>query len=319
MNRLKQLKSLPLSLSIAIHEKNLKYASDLLSSACDSQGKLDNKVMLILLSGCGVDFLKDDNYVEFLLKVFKVSPDDTDDLVAQLETAVLKGNIDEVEALLSSSDLKEVLLSKNDANCLQPFILYAFSCCNIDIRLQLLKLINDSGVMNPKVLDKELGNLLHIFLLQFARSSDEDLLDLTVFLVDAGVSLEETDGIGRTPLHISICRKLVKVVSFFIYDKNVNVNAKTNTGCTPLHIAVMDRGDIEGHVDIIQILLSKKDIDVNAENIDGATPLLITQKYFKNEKIVELLLQNGAHDVKYSPFSDTTFTPEQQEIMSQVI
>lgn len=98
--------SLVISLNEAFLKKDLKLASNLISSAATSDTQeLLSKEMIILLAACGVNFNKDD-YVDFLSEVLKLTNSD-EDPVGQLKSAVLKGDVDKIAQLCSNSEHKK--------------------------------------------------------------------------------------------------------------------------------------------------------------------------------------------------------------------
>jgi len=69
------------------------------------------------------------------------------------------------------------------------------------------------------------------------------------------------------------------------------VNKPKNTGSTPLWMAAQN-----GHVQIVQTLLTRDDIDVNKHNNQDATPLFIAS-YFGKVEVVRLLLSQPNIDI----------------------
>ena len=78
-----------------------------------------------------------------------------------------------------------------------------------------------------------------------------------------------------------------------LLTKNANINAKGSHGETALHQA-----SFNGHMNVLEVLLSSKEVDIDAETIEGKTALSFASS--KNHPgAVGLLIQKGAYaDVK---------------------
>lgn len=90
--------------------------------------------------------------------------------------------------------------------------------------------------MTKGLTDSELGDLL-LF------SSQNDGLDLVIFLVKKGVPVDFRDSMGMTALMYS-CRKMHSETSRYLLSKGADVNAENNEGISPLVMSVTV-GDID--------------------------------------------------------------------------
>ena len=167
------------------------------------------------------------------------------------------------------------------------------------------------------------SSLLHLFILLPFPTAIK-------FLLDNGADINITDNYKFTPLHIAIIFNVSKKIIELLLDRGADINAKNIDGLTPLHLAVIHQnmnflqntqvrnillsdksalnekdkyGNIPLHlaiinknIDIINILVTWS-ININIQNSNGLTPfykLLTYPKTDENEKILELLLVNGA-------------------------
>ena len=90
---------------------------------------------------------------------------------------------------------------------------------------------------------------------------------------------------GPTPLFIACQEGHVDVVQLLLTRKKIQINQAIKDGTTPLFIAC-----VNGHVDIVRLLLARKEIQINQATEDGWTPSKIAQ-YYKHTAIVSLLQQ----------------------------
>ncbi|KAB2596834.1 acyl-CoA-binding domain-containing protein 1-like [Pyrus ussuriensis x Pyrus communis] len=96
----------------------------------------------------------------------------------------------------------------------------------------------------------------------FAREGEVDNL---LKCIESGVSVDQKDSEGRTPLHWAVDRGHLNMTELLV-SKNANVNEKDNEGQTALHYAVMC--DREG----IAEFLVKQNADTSAKDNDGNSP-----------------------------------------------
>ncbi|KAM1254185.1 hypothetical protein ACFX2J_041969 [Malus domestica] len=96
----------------------------------------------------------------------------------------------------------------------------------------------------------------------FAREGEVDNL---LKCIESGVSVDQKDSEGRTPLHWAVDRGHLNMTELLV-SKNANVNEKDNEGQTALHYAVLC--DREG----IAEFLVKQNADTSAKDNDGNSP-----------------------------------------------
>ena len=85
-------------------------------------------------------------------------------------------------------------------------------------------------------------------------------------LVEKGVNVDVTDGLGWTPLHEAAWMGKTEVLKLLI-EKGADINAADKDGNTPLH-----RASRRGRTDALRLLM-EKGADLNAADKDGNTPL----------------------------------------------
>lgn len=126
-------------------------------------------------------------------------------------------------------------------------------------------------------------------LLMAARRSDcaERLLsavkntqsDVVQALIEAGISVNESNEYGFTPLHESRDERIIRM----LVEAGAEINVRNNIGWTPLHYILQ-----HGHVDIACYLISKG-ADPFVFNNAGKTPIdLASPKITKNMLIAVL-------------------------------
>lgn len=96
------------------------------------------------------------------------------------------------------------------------------------------------------------------------KYDEELLLDTIRRLISAGISINDFDNQGNSPLTIAISKNLEKIVSLLLeFRANVNHKVKSNFNSTPMHIAV----HIE-NINMVKLLLEHKP-DLLLENSYG--------------------------------------------------
>ena len=117
-------------------------------------------------------------------------------------------------------------------------------------------------------------------------AADGDLQAVRTML-DQGMSVEERDGTGRTPLILAAWEGHLEVVRFLL-DRGADINGQYGPGITALHRAVW-----LGRTDVVRLLLERgaRCCEVTA---DGWTALRLAQEE-KHFAIVHLLQQAEAH------------------------
>jgi hypothetical protein len=125
-------------------------------------------------------------------------------------------------------------------------------------------------------------------------AADGDLQAVRTML-DQGMSVEERDGIGRTPLILAAWEGHLEVVRFLL-DRGADINAQYGPGITALIRAAW-----LGRTEVVRLLLERgaRCCDVTG---DGRTPLQVAQES-GHGAIVRLLLQAEARERGAAPQS----------------
>ncbi|XP_042234113.1 serine/threonine-protein phosphatase 6 regulatory ankyrin repeat subunit C-like isoform X2 [Homarus americanus] len=110
--------------------------------------------------------------------------------------------------------------------------------------------------------------------------------DMVQLLVSMGVSINQGDSLGLTPLHIT-CTQGYPHLARLLINARANVNARTQQGHTPLHFAAM-----RGNQALVEMLLLHK-AAVDIIDSDGCTPLHRAAQS-RNSELVEILLNARA-------------------------
>lgn len=106
------------------------------------------------------------------------------------------------------------------------------------------------------------GNIFHLLNDLY---SDEEVLDK---LIDIGISLDETDNNGNSPLHLAILTRQNNYAMLLI-NKGADLNLINKLGLSPLHIAsILDNRAVAGALMI-------NGADINIRGNTGYTPLHI--------------------------------------------
>jgi len=102
-------------------------------------------------------------------------------------------------------------------------------------------------------------------------------------LLSKGLSLNDTDGRGRTPMHVASVKSVRPLVA-----AGADINAADRDGRTPLHLAAK-----EGKPDVVAELL-RNHASVFAQDRKGRTPLHLAATAPNPEAVVDALLAAGA-------------------------
>ncbi|MCC2646037.1 MAG: hypothetical protein K0R02_102 [Rickettsiaceae bacterium] len=128
------------------------------------------------------------------------------------------------------------------------------------------------GLFNNKI------NLLNVLFLRVREQNkfkalcdevSEYNLDEINELIKAGVSVNDTNEEGKTPLHYAIINSNAKAIQLvqFLLENDANLNIQDKDGRTPLHYAIL-----KGRPEIANLLL-EKELDLDIQDKDGRTPL----------------------------------------------
>lgn len=136
------------------------------------------------------------------------------------------------------------------------------------------------------------GNIYHMMNDNLAN---EDLISL---LKSHGISINETDNFGNTPLHIAIMLREKKYARSLI-NQGADLNIKNKVELSPLHIAAFLNDE-----EVAKDLLAKG-AEINLKGNSGYTPLHIAA-LMNNIEVVQDLLNMGA---KNKIKTNQNFTP----------
>ncbi|XP_068231063.1 ankyrin repeat and protein kinase domain-containing protein 1-like [Palaemon carinicauda] len=115
---------------------------------------------------------------------------------------------------------------------------------------------------------------------------ENNAMDMVQLLVERGVSINQGDSDGVTPLHIA-CSHTYPDLAALLLRARANVNARTNQGHTPLHLAAM-----RGNSDLVELLLSYR-ANVDVVDTDGCT-VIHHAAASNNPDVVKILLGASA-------------------------
>lgn len=189
-----------------------------------------------------------------------------------LELALVRGDVTSVEALLSSGEkLKDLEWD---------FSLLAKCIFDIKNRKDMLTLLLKYG-LNMDAVNREGKNLFHIFA-ESVGENDQDALEIAEILTSYGVSINELDEFGNTPLIQAIFNNNFELVSFLV-THGANVDLKGGLKKSPLDLAVD-----YCNKNVIDLLVSSG-ADINATDDCGDTALHQACLFFKEEIIILLI------------------------------
>lgn len=152
-------------------------------------------------------------------------------------------------------------------------------------------LIQDSASCDIKSTDG--GNIFHII---DGSLADEEMISL---IRSKGISINETDSYGNTPLHVAILEGKKEYAASLI-NQGADLNLKNNLELSPLHIAVFLDDDM-----LVKHLLDRG-ADFNLKGNSGYTPLHIASEMNHISIAKELLLAGAKDNLK----TDQKLTPK---------
>lgn len=157
-------------------------------------------------------------------------------------------SIDLVKGFWGNKLIRDVIFARENAG-IRKDLLLQFLSVNVDPAAKI------SGT-----------NYLHHYMI-YVKPHDTDVVQIVQILLDAGVSAEEADYIGWTPLVFAVARQHVGLVSFLI-EKGANVNFQVpGANKTPLIMAAEKKND-----QIMHILLDNG-ANVHSKTTNGWTAL----------------------------------------------
>lgn len=132
--------------------------------------------------------------------------------------------------------------------------------------------------------------------LVYLASKGSKNYELMKLLINHGVSVNETDEDGRTPLMNAIRGNKKKLVKFFLNFAEIDKNQSDNDGKTPIHHVVcpMERVSFE-NTEILEILA--KHFDINKTDETGKPPIYYAHLQDSGVMAAKLI-QLGAKDEK---------------------
>lgn len=129
------------------------------------------------------------------------------------------------------------------------------------------------------------GNIFHVM---NGLSADGNLIST---LMSSGVSINETDNFGNTPLHIAIMSRETDYARSLI-NQGAELNINNKVGLAPLHIAAFLAEDM------VATALLEKGANFNLRGASGYTPLHIASLMNSTLVAKDLLLKGASTKIK---------------------
>lgn len=191
--------------------------------------------------------------------------------------AIFEGNIRSVESLL-----KEGVEIVNITEV--GVISLAWCAFKMRHRKEILPLLFEYRQLNADFRNGNRENLLHIFAENHLDENDDDnATEFSEILLKFGVSANELDREGFSPLHRFVSVQNFQLISLII-NKGADPNQKNESGETPfLEAVAID------HLDIVDLFL-QNGADINARSSCGSTSLHIACGYL-SDQMVSLLIR----------------------------
>lgn len=195
-----------------------------------------------------------------------------------IHAAIMGGHKNVVEFFLS----KGVSVNDADANG-RTALHYAAS----ENKLEIARFLIDKEA-NIHAKAKGTYDQKPIHLAAYGRH--ENIVEL---FLNKGVSIDDTDANGLTPLHYAVRFDHLELTKFLI-NKGANIHAKILVdGRKPIHLAAREGYKNANAANIVKCLLNRG-VSVNDTDTNGLTPLHYAAKY-ANLKAVKLLIDEGAN------------------------
>ena len=194
-------------------------------------------------------------------------------LIRSLDSIVIGGSfsqqkwfVSEFSKLVSSRGIDEIWFA---------LAKYAIEKENPDATIAIIERKEECD-LNQAYLDR--------LILEAAQSDYVNIIDL---LINSGADINATSETGAIPLILAAASGKLKTLQFILQrgGKVIDIDARGPEGRTALHAAA-----IEGHVDVIELLLTNG-ADINAESETGATPLVLAAENGKLETL-QFILQH---------------------------
>ncbi|KAK3985816.1 ankyrin repeat-containing domain protein [Cladorrhinum sp. PSN332] len=181
-----------------------------------------------------------------------------------------------------------------------------------------------SRLLETGMVDIEVKNAHGQTLLSMAcNDGDRKMVDL--LLGRAQVDVDSRDLEGRTPLHLAAMKSHAKVIELLLKTQKADVNSRDSQGRTPLHYAAIHWDEsiggwgglkllleshadvsprdlqgktplhlaaIDGHFDVVELLLSSEHVDANSRDNEGCTPLWYGSAR-GHSGVVDVLVRSG--------------------------
>lgn len=120
------------------------------------------------------------------------------------------------------------------------------------------------------------------------------------FFINMGISFNERDIYGNTPLHIAVKLNHAGMVRNMVDQTDSDVKLQNNIGQTPLHLAILN-----WNIDILKYISLNAECDFDISDCDGYTPFILASKLGQSNTIIFLLSQTSLDFNKADKNGDT--------------
>lgn len=204
-----------------------------------------------------------------------------DNIDKHLSSAIYKGNVRLVEFLLKSGASLQGPDWQGDLPAQR-----IFDRMNIDTREDILKLLIEYG-MDTSIRDEKGRNLLQQFISEFVKKNDQDAAKIAEILLKHGLTIDEVDQDGYSPLVLSLCTQNEDLIQILI-KRGANVNKKcTVRGTLPLFVAIR-----VNNLELVELLLSSG-AKLDATDNEKWTALHVAC-FHHREQMIGFLIRKGA-------------------------